>query len=138
MYAPKVSFMLLVSWLTGEYELAVISLRLTKSKQIQAGSIVRDKGGRKINLLLSYPGCYGGGGLFQEIPEEPLVGRALAVAELVDVGRLERLRLLPHLLVHVLLPLVVLLGRRAGDDSHAVKPKSILRGDSSVYAHGLG
>ena len=62
------------------------------------------------SLVLSpYPGCYGRGGLLEEVPQEALVGRALAVAELVDVGRLERLRLLPHLLVHVLLPLVVLL-----------------------------
>ena len=60
-------------------------------------------------VLCPYPGCYGRGGLLEEVPQEALVGRALAVAELVDVGRLERLRLLPHLLVHVLLPLVVLL-----------------------------
>ena len=61
------------------------------------------------SFLSPYPGCYGRGGLLEEVPQEALVGRALAVAELVDVGRLERLRLLPHLLVHVLLPLVVLL-----------------------------
>ena len=68
-------------------------------------------GSTEISENQPYPGCYGGCWLFEEVPEEPLVGRALAVAELVDVGRLERLGLLPHLLVHVLLPLVVLWGR---------------------------
>ena len=74
--------------------------------------------------LTAYPGGDGGGWLFEEVPEEALVGGALAVAELVDVGRLERLGLLPHLLVHVLLPLVVLLGKgeegNGTDDSHEV------------------
>ena len=58
--------------------------------------------------LIAYPGCNGRHWFLEEVPEKLLVRCALGVPELVLVPRLERLGLLPHLLVHVLLPLVVL------------------------------
>jgi hypothetical protein len=44
-------------------------------------------------------------GFFEQVPQRLLVASALCVAKLVLVARLERLGLLLHLLVDVLLPL---------------------------------
>lgn len=48
------------------------------------------------------------GGLLEQIPQDLLVVRALALAELLFVALPQRFRLLAHLFVHVLLALVVL------------------------------
>ena len=59
-------------------------------------------------LSATYPCCDRRGGFLQHIPQPLLVLRALALAKFLFVPLPQRLRLLPHLLVHVLLPLVVL------------------------------
>lgn len=56
----------------------------------------------------TYPCRNTRGGLFEKIPQDLLVVRALSLTELFLVALPQRLRLLSHLLVHVLLALVVL------------------------------
>lgn len=56
----------------------------------------------------TYPRCDARGGLLEQVPQDLLVVRALALAELFLVPLPQRFRLLAHLLVHVLLALMVL------------------------------